>query len=153
MQKKSMFDHFLQGFGNELSAQLKLQFYHDMMIERFNQSRERQKIVDEVTSAVLSRINLQIYNEAEKTIREIESGQLMIQDLDNLERYFQTDIDQVEGFDIKSVKITDVDDELICATVFIKWDVETVTGSDSFLCDYSIIAKKEKNSYKLVQFY
>lgn len=73
-----MFDNFLQGFGNEFSAQLKLQLYHDMMIERFNQSRERQKIVDEVTAAVLSRIRLQIYSDAEKRIKDL------LGDIDNL---------------------------------------------------------------------
>lgn len=91
--------------------------------------------------------------EAGKTIKEIESGLLMEQDLDNLERYFQTDIDQVDGFEIKNIEVTKSDEDMICATVFIKWDIETVTGSDSFLCDYSVIVKKEKNSYKLVQFY
>lgn len=78
MKRQSNFDNFIQGFGKELTAQLKLQLYHDMMIEHFSRSRERQKIVDEVTTAVLSRINLQIYNEAQKTIKDL------IDDLNNL---------------------------------------------------------------------
>lgn len=90
---------------------------------------------------------------AEKTIRQIEAEQLLEQDVDNLKRYFQTDIDQVEGFEIKSIDVTKADDDMICADVSIKWEVDTVTGPESFIADYSIIAKKEKNSYKLVQFY
>lgn len=78
MKRQSNFDNFIHGFGKELTAQLKLQFYHDMMIERFNKSSERQKIVDEVTAAVLSRINLQIHNEAEKTLKDL------LDDLNNL---------------------------------------------------------------------
>ena len=78
MKRQSNFDNFIQGFGKELTAQLKLQFYHDMMIEHFSRSRERQKIVDEVTAAVLSRINLQIHNEAEKTLKDL------LDDLNNL---------------------------------------------------------------------
>ena len=91
--------------------------------------------------------------DAEKVIRQTETGLLMAQDLDNLERYFQTDIDQVQSFEIKSIDVTKADDDMICAQVFIKWEVETIHGSDYYLCDYSVIAKKEKNSYKLVQFY
>lgn len=91
--------------------------------------------------------------EAEETIRRIEGDMLMVTDLDNLERYFQTDIDQVQDFKIINIDVTKADEDLICADVSIKWDVEMITGTDSFICDYSVIAKKEKNSYKLVQFY
>lgn len=91
--------------------------------------------------------------EAEETIRRIEGDMLMVTDLDNLERYFQTDIDQVQDFKIINIDVTKADEDMICADVSIKWDVEMITGTDSFICDYSVIAKKEKNSYKLVQFY
>ena len=91
--------------------------------------------------------------EAQETIRRIEGDMLMVTDLDNLKRYFQTDIDQVDDFKIININVTKADEDLICAEVSIKWDVKTIHGSDSYLCDYSVIAKKEKNSYKLVQFY
>ena len=91
--------------------------------------------------------------EAGETIKEIEGGSLMQQDLDNLERYFQTDIDRVEGFEIKKIYVTKNDNDMICADVSIRWDMETITGPESYLCDYSVIVEKEKNSNKLVQFY
>ena len=60
---------------------------------------------------------------------------------------------RINEFEITSVKITHEDEDMICADVYIKWDVDTVTGSDSFICDYSVICVKEGNGYKLAQFF
>lgn len=70
-QRKSQFEHFVQGFGNELSAQMKLQFYHDLLIERFTQSKERQRMKDEIKAEVLAEIRLEIQNEALKALEDI----------------------------------------------------------------------------------
>lgn len=91
--------------------------------------------------------------EARQIISDIETGTLMEQDLDNIDRYFQTDIDRIKEFDLVSVKITEADEDMICADVNIKWDVETVTGNDSFMCDYDVILVKEGEAYKLAQFF
>lgn len=87
------------------------------------------------------------------SIRELETGNLMQQDIDNIDRYFQTDIDRINSFEIMSIKITESESDMICATVYMKWDIETVTGNDSFMCDYSIICIKEEKYYKLAQFF
>ena len=91
--------------------------------------------------------------EAREKIKKLETGNLMEQDLENIDLYFQTDIDRINEFEITSVKITHEDEDMICADVCIKWDVDTVTGSDSFICDYSVICVKEGNGYKLAQFF
>lgn len=91
--------------------------------------------------------------EAREKIKKLETDNLMEQDLENIDLYFQTDIDRINEFEITSVKITHEDEDMICADVYIKWDVDTVTGSDSFICDYSVICVKEGNGYKLAQFF
>ena len=90
---------------------------------------------------------------AREKIKKLETGNLMEQDLENIDLYFQTDIDRINEFEITSVKITHEDEDMICADVYTKWDVDTVTGSDSFICDYSVICVKEGNGYKLAQFF
>ena len=93
-------------------------------------------------------------SEAESIIREMESGNLLEQDLDNIEAYFQTDIDRVKDYSISAVNITYADGDMICAEVFMEWEVESVDSENSsFLCQYSAICQKEKNIYKLVQFF
>jgi len=91
--------------------------------------------------------------EAVEIIKKIEADNLMEQDLDNIDRYFQTDIDRIKEFELQNITITESDEDMICADVSIKWDVETVSGSDSFICDYDVICSKEGDKYKLVQFF
>ncbi|MCI8348047.1 MAG: hypothetical protein HFE74_01260 [Firmicutes bacterium] len=91
--------------------------------------------------------------EAASVIRKIETGNLMEQDLDNIDRYFQTDIDRIKEFELINIDITESSDEMICADIYIRWDVETLTGNDSFMCDYNIICIKEGETYKLAQFF
>lgn len=50
---------------------MKLQFYHDLLIERFTQSKERQRMKDEIKTEVLAEIHTQIYNEADKAIKDL----------------------------------------------------------------------------------
>mgnify|MGYP003369899776 CR=1 FL=1 len=91
--------------------------------------------------------------EAGERIRKIETGNLMEQDLENIDLYFQTDIDRINEFELMNVDITESSEDMICAEVYIRWDVDTVTGKDSFMCDYEVICVKEGNDYKLAQFF
>ena len=91
--------------------------------------------------------------EAVETIQSIESGHLMEEDLQNIELYFQTDIEQVREYFITSIDIEEADEDIIYGYVTIKWKVEGIAGKEEFLYEYSIICSKEDNVYKLEQFF
>ena len=129
-----------------------------LMTTAFALAGSEEKIVEDLINERTTTLN-SYYDggmqreEAREKIREIETGNLMEQDLENIDLYFQTDIDRIKEFELLSVKITESSEDMICADVYIKWDVETVTGNDSFMCDYSVICVKEGEDYKLVQFF
>ena len=129
-----------------------------LMTTAFALAGSEEKIVEDLINERTTTLN-SYYDggmqreEAREKIREIETGNLMEQDLENIDLYFQTDIDRIKEFELLSVKITESSEDMICADVYIKWDVETVTGNDSFMCDYSVISVKEGEDYKLVQFF
>ena len=85
-------------------------------------------------------------------IEKIETGLLKKNDLENIEIYFQTDIDQVKGYTIKDIDITYEDDEMICANITIEWESESIMGKEKFINCYSVICEKKDNTYKLAQF-
>ena len=115
-----------------------------LMTTAFALAGSEEKIVEDLINERTTTLN-SYYDggmqreEAREKIREIETGNLMEQDLENIDLYFQTDIDRIKEFELLSVKITESSEDMICADVYIKWDVETVTGNDSFMCDYSVI--------------
>ena len=119
-----------------------------LMTTAFALAGSEEKIVEDLINERTTTLN-SYYDggmqreEAREKIREIETGNLMEQDLENIDLYFQTDIDRIKEFELLSVKITESSEDMICADVYIKWDVETVTGNDSFMCDYSVICVKE----------
>lgn len=129
-----------------------------LMTTAFALAGSEEKIVEDLINERTTTLN-SYYDggmqreEAREKIREIETGNLMEQDLENIDLYFQTDIDRIKEFELLSVKITESSEDMICADVYIKWDVETVTGNDSFMCGYSVICVKEGEDYKLVQFF
>lgn len=92
-------------------------------------------------------------DEAKEIISELETGDLKDLDLENIELYFQTDIDRINEAELISVVITEATEDLIRADVRMRWDVETVSGSDSFLCEYDVICVREEGAFKLAQFF
>lgn len=92
-------------------------------------------------------------DEAREIISELETGDLKDLDLENIELYFQTDIDRINEAELISVVITEATEDLIRADVRMRWDVETVNGSDSFLCEYDVICVREEGAFKLAQFF
>ena len=86
-------------------------------------------------------------DEAREIISELETGDLKDLDLENIELYFQTDIDRINEAELISVVITEATEDLIRADVRMRWDVETVSGSDSFLCEYDVICVRDAVSY------
>jgi predicted regulator of amino acid metabolism with ACT domain len=85
-------------------------------------------------------------------IKEIESGNLLDEDIKNLDKYFQTDIDEVKKYEILTVEITESDEELIAANVTVYWDSMGIAGSECFQQEYRVICSKIDEEYKLLQF-
>ena len=94
-----------------------------------------------------------LYKEAAERIDKIEKGRLLEEDLEAMKSFFQTDIEEITDYKIKAVDITDIDETLICAVVTIEWELYGTNGKEHMEEIYSVIAQKQENSYKLVQFF
>lgn len=90
---------------------------------------------------------------AVEKIKSIETSHLMEEDLQNIDLYFRTDIEQVKKYSITRIDITQSDEDMICADVSIRWQSEGIQGKEEFNCNYSVICCKEENAYKLAQFF
>ena len=86
-------------------------------------------------------------------IEQAETGRLLNEDLTAMRDFFQTDIEEITDYKIKAVDITDIDETLICAVVTIEWELYGTNGKEHMEEIYSVIAQKQENSYKLVQFF
>ena len=91
--------------------------------------------------------------EAIETLNYVETDLLREKDVANIDAYFRTDIEQVRAYEFESIRITDAEDELICAEVTIKWESEGLEGKEEFSHTYDVICVYEENRYKLAQFY
>ena len=94
-----------------------------------------------------------LYKEAAERIEQAETGRLLNEDLTAMRDFFQTDIEEITDYKIKAVDITDIDETLICAVVTIEWELYGTNGKEHMEEIYSVIAQKQENSYKLVQFF
>lgn len=93
------------------------------------------------------------YKEASARIKDIEKGRLLDEDLTAMKEFFQTDIEEIVGYEITDIEITNMDDTLICAVATIVWDIDGLGGEETLEEVYSVILEKSENSYKLVQFF
>ena len=92
-------------------------------------------------------------DETKEIIEEITTGHLRDEDLSNIHTYFQTEIEQIQKYEITKIDVTKADETMICAYVTIQWETKTLKGDDNFTHIYSVICENEKNSYKLLQFF
>lgn len=88
-----------------------------------------------------------------ETIKAVTTDFLRDEDLENLEKYFQCDLEQLMDYEIEDIDITYSDGDVICAFVTIKWKSEGLKGRDDFSHTYSVICEKEENLLKLSQFF
>lgn len=91
--------------------------------------------------------------EAMTKISSITTDFLKEEDLANLEKYFQCDLEQLVDYKITEINVNYSDDEVICAMVNIDWKANGLKGEDNFSHTYSVICKKEEKMYKLAQFF
>ena len=92
-------------------------------------------------------------NDTMAKISDITTDFLREEDLGNLERYFQCDLEQVVDYEIRDIKVNYSDEDVICAEVVVDWESNGLRGMDNFSNTYSVICKKEENIYKLAQFF
>jgi len=130
--------------------------------ERKNKKR-REYII--ITAAVLGLIALSSVFASARTdediIRELVSLRtdtlsgfhLLKEDLQNIDLYFQTDIEQVKEYSFEKISVTKSEEDMICADVTMEWEAEGIDGTDNFTVTYNVICQKDKESYKLVQFF
>ena len=91
--------------------------------------------------------------ETKEIIEDITAGFLRDADINNIDTYFQTEIEPIKRYDITKIDITKEDETMICAYVTIEWEAESLKGEDNFTHIYSVICENEKKSYKLLQFF
>lgn len=88
-----------------------------------------------------------------ETIEYMETDLQKKMDIENIDKYFRTDIEQVKKYEFERIHVTFSDDEMICADVTIRWEAEGLMGKEDFSHTYEVICIKEDNRYKLAQFY
>ena len=93
------------------------------------------------------------YYDALARIGQVEKGRLLEEDILAMREIFQTDIEEVTGYKIRDIEITNSDEELVCAVVNIAWEVSGTDGEEEIEGIYSVIMEKDEKSYKLVQFF
>ena len=76
MRKKSMYDksmmnYFVKSLNEKGQYALSLHFQKQMMLEEFRRSKEMQKIKDEITNDVMSRISVNIVNTVRKELDKL----------------------------------------------------------------------------------
>ncbi len=92
--------------------------------------------------------------ETVEIIERIETEHQKEEDLQNINLYFQTDIEQVQAYEIEDIDITYTDEDMICANVTMGWILgELDENEDEIEVSYSVICKREENMYKLAQFF
>ena len=92
-------------------------------------------------------------DEAIERITAIEAENLLQDDIENIEKYFRTDIERIKSYSFKNIAVTKSKENMICADVTMLWDTEGAGEEESYESTYNVICYKEEKNYKLVQFF
>ncbi len=120
-----------------------------------------EKIMDEIGKLVVKRAEIMNdyyageleYIHAEEILRDIESGDLLEDDLANLNAWLHTDIDTVNDAEIIQVTLTEESPEHVSASVVVSWNVSGLDGNDVFEGTYETMCEKSGKTLKLSQFF
>ena len=93
------------------------------------------------------------YSDALEKIKEIEKGRLLEEDIQAMRDFFQTDIEEVNEYEIREVLLTNQDEEVVSGFVTVDWKVSGIDGKENFEQIYSVIMEKDEKNYKLIQFF
>lgn len=124
----------------------------------FASARSEEEILKDIISARTDILN-DFYSgriekeEAIERITAIEGDNLLQEDIENIEKYFRTDIERIKKYSFKNIVVTKSKENMICADVTMTWDTEGTGGEESYESMYDVICYKEEKSYKLVQFF
>ena len=129
-----------------------------MTASAYANANSSSKIVEDLVCRRIDALSMYYSGQAEERetreqIEQITTGFLRESDLNNIHTYFQTEIEQIDKYEITEIDITKEDETMICAYVTIDWEAKSLKGDDNFTHIYSVICEKEKNSYKLLQFF
>lgn len=124
----------------------------------FATTYSQEEIIKSLICQRTDTLNMYYAGQANKkdTMEKIElitTDYLKESDLQNLENFFQCDLERPVGYEFAKIDITYSDDDVICALVTIDWTSEGIKGRENFSHTYSIICEKEENLYKLAQFF
>ena len=93
------------------------------------------------------------YSMASELLHDIESGDLLKEDLFNLESYANTDIDRIEYCRVTEVLIRSEDEFCVEADVTVEWLTSGLDGIEVMDVTYSAVCEKHGKALKLVQFF
>lgn len=71
MNNKSFFEHFIGGLDDKAQAYLNLYFTKELMKDQFIRRAEIEKLKNEITEEVLSRVRIRLEAEALKELRDL----------------------------------------------------------------------------------
>ena len=66
--------YYTQGTDNRLQAQANYYYSHKNLLDEINRKREINKLKEEITEEVLSRVSIRIDDEALKQLRDLLNG-------------------------------------------------------------------------------
>ena len=121
-------------------------------------ANSKEQIVEKLITKRTDALSLYYSGYADKEdtktiIEKITTDYLRDEDLANIDRFFQSDLEQINGYKITKIDITSADEDVICAYVTIDWNSQNYEEEENFIHTYSTICKKEENLYKLAQFF
>lgn len=71
MDNKSFFNHFIEGLDDKAQAYLNLYFTRELMKDQFIRRAEIEKLKNEITEEVLSRVRIRLEAEALEELRDL----------------------------------------------------------------------------------
>ena len=71
MDNKSFFNHFIEGLDDKAQAYLNLYFARELMKDQFIRRAEIEKLKNEITEEVLSRVRIRLEAEALEELRDL----------------------------------------------------------------------------------
>lgn len=71
MDNKSFFNHFIEGLDDKAQAYLNLYFTRELMKDQFIRRAEIEKLKNEITEEVLSRVHIRLEAEALEELRDL----------------------------------------------------------------------------------
>ena len=119
------------------------------------------KIMDQIGQLVVKRAETMNdyytgeleYIHAEEILREFETGDLLEDDLYNLNAWVNTDIDAVNEASVLQVIMTGEGENYLSARVSVSWNVSGLNGNEVFEEEYETVCEKKGKTLKLSQFF